>query len=397
MNYLNKIEEYISIYLDEIIEFRRNIHQNPELAHEEFLTTSLIIKHLENLDIKIDRSFSKTGVCGILRGSTDGPTLLLRADIDALPIPEENNLSYKSLVEGKMHACGHDVHTAILLGVAKVLSNFKEYIKGNIKFVFQPAEEESPDGGAKEMVERGILENPKVDRAMALHVWPLPLGTIGLKSGTMMAQSDRLFIQVQGKSSHASQPHEGFDAILTASHIITSLQSIISRNIDPMDSAVITIGTIHGGNRYNVLCDKVSLEGTVRIFDLSLQDILPKRIKEVCENIASAFNCSCDVKYVPGYKMVVNDEDFTSKVVSSFKSVLGNENVIIASRPAPGGEDFSAISEKVPSTFYWLGMKSDLNKDNCVLHNPNLIVDESCIKVGILTMVKASLDYLTQD
>ena len=391
---LNEIEEYIDKYLEEIIEVRRLIHQNPELAHEEFSTTALIVKHLEDLNFEINRNYSSTGVCGLLRGAKPGPTLLLRADIDALPLLEENQLPYRSLVEGKMHACGHDVHTAILLGAAKVLSHFKGNLSGNIKFLFQPAEEESPDGGAKEMVERGILENPKVDRAMALHIWPLPLGTVGLKKGTMMAQSDRIFIQIKGKSSHASQPHEGFDAILTASHIITSIQSIISRNIDPMDSAVITIGTIHGGNRYNVLCDKVDLEGTVRIFDLSLQEVLPKRIREVCENVAAAFNCSCDVKYVPGYKMVVNHDEFTSGVIQSFKSALGDENVIIASRPAPGGEDFSAISERVPSTFYWLGMKSNLNKDNCVLHNPNLIVDESCIKTGILTMVKASLDYL---
>src|SRR5699024_267014 len=257
--------------------------------------------------------------------------------MDCLPMEELTDLPFKSKIPGKMHACGHDVHTSILLGTAKVLSELTDDIKGNVKFVFQPAEEDNPVGGSKYMIEEGVLHNPKVDAAMALHIWgDIPVGKVALRKGTMMAQSDRLFLTVRGKSSHASQPHNRSDAISTAGQIMTALQTLVSRNIDRMESAVVTIGTIHGGSRYNVLCDKVVMEGTVRTFNPKVSKIMPKKIKKIAENTAEALGCKCDVEYVHGYKLTVNDDALSQQVINTFKSTLGEENVLIPKHPASG-------------------------------------------------------------
>ncbi len=391
-----KLDRIITKHIDNVIMIRRDIHQNPELGMEEFQTSDMVREELEKLGFEVNTNIGKTGVVGILRGKENGKTLLLRADMDALPIDELTDLSFKSKVLGKMHACGHDVHTAILLGVAKVLNELKSEITGNIKFVFQPAEECNPTGGARYMIEDGVLENPKVDAALALHVWGVPIGKIGLKSGTIMAQSDRIYITIKGKSSHASQPQNGVDAIVVAAHVITALQTIVSRNIDPMESAVVTIGTIHGGSRYNVLSDKVVMEGTVRIFDPIIAEIMPRRIKSIVENICTAFDCECDVEYVNGYSLTINDDLLTKDVTQSLINTLGEDNIIIADKPASGGEDFSEFSKLVPSVLFWLGMQSDINKDNCVLHSPTLIIDESCIQIGIKALSNIAIDFLSK-
>ena len=386
----------IEKYLDEIIEIRRDIHQYPEIGMEEVRTSALVKAELEKLGLEVQDKVGKMGVVGLLRGREDGKTILLRADMDCLPMDELTDLSFKSKVPGMMHACGHDVHTAILLGAAKVLSELKDEIKGNIKFVFQPAEEANPTGGARYMIEDGVLENPKVDAAVALHVWNIPLGKVGIRTSTMMAQSDRIFITVKGVSSHASQPHNGIDAIVVAGHIITALQTIISRNVDPMESAVVTIGTIHGGSRYNVTCDKVVLEGTVRTFNPEISAIMPTRITSIAENVARALGAECDVEYVEGYSATVNDEHLATKFIGYFQDAIGEENVIIPNQPASGAEDFSEFTKVVPSVFYWLGMESEMNKGKTTVHNPNLIVDERCIPTGIKTLVSGSLDFLNE-
>lgn len=391
-----KIDRLIEKHLDEIIEIRRDIHMHPELGMEEVRTSGIVKAELEKLGFEVEDNIGNMGVVGLLRGKKEGKTILLRADMDALPIEEQTGLPFQSINTGKMHACGHDIHTSILLGTAKVLAELKDEFNGNIKFTFQPAEEANPTGGARYMIEDGVLENPKVDAAMALHIWGLPLGKVALRTSTMMAQSDRIFITVKGKASHASQPHNGVDAIVAAGQILTALQTVISRNIDPMESAVITIGTIHGGNRYNVLCDKVVMEGTVRTFNPAVADLMPEKIKTVSENVAKALGCECDFEYVPGYKMTVNNEALALKAIKSFQDILGDENVIIPEHPASGSEDFSEFTMRVPSVFYWLGIESDLNEGCTTLHNPNLIVDERSIPIGIKTMCKAALDFLNE-
>ncbi|HEY4543259.1 MAG TPA: amidohydrolase [Tissierellaceae bacterium] len=389
-----KIEQLVEKHLDDIVKIRRCIHENPELGMEENETSKLVAKELEKLGLEVETGVANTGVVGLLRGKEEGKTILLRADMDALPITEKTGLEFSSKNDGKMHACGHDVHTSILLGVAKVLTEMKDEIKGNIKFVFQPAEEMNPTGGARYMIEEGVLENPKVDAAFALHVWGEKVGTVAVRRGTMMAQSDRLFITVKGKASHASQPHNGDDAILAAAQILVALQSIISRNVDPMESAVITVGTIKGGTRYNVLCDEVVLEGTVRTFNEKVAEMMPGKIKNLAENIAEAMGCSAEVEYVKGYSMTSNNEELADIAIESFKDILGEENVIIPEHPASGSEDFSEFTKSVPSVFYWLGLESDKNIGKTTLHNPNLVVDEDCIPVGIKSMSKLALDYL---
>ncbi|NLM44720.1 MAG: amidohydrolase [Clostridiales bacterium] len=394
---IDKLDALIEKNIDKVIAIRRDIHENPELGMEEFRTSAKVAEELEKLGIETQRNIGGTGVVGLVKGDTPGKTIILRADMDALPLDEHTDLEFKSKVPGKMHACGHDVHTSILLGTAMVMSELRDEIKGNIKFVFQPAEECNPTGGARYMIEDGVLENPKVDAALALHVWDLPLGQVALKSGPIMAQSDRIFINIKGKSSHGAQPHEGIDAIVAAAHVITALQTIVSRKIDPMDSAVVSIGKINGGNRYNVIADAVSMEGTVRLFDEKVASIIPDMIKDIVANVCNAFGCEHECQYINGYSLTINDNAMTEKVKNSFIKVLGKENIIIAQRPASGGEDFSEFAKRVPSVFYWLGIRSEINKDNCIIHNPNFLVDERAIPIGIKTMCAAALDYLNND
>ena len=396
MDMNKKVDIIIKKHLEDIINIRRDIHQHPELGMEEVRTAAIVKRILESLRLEVRDKVGKMGVVGLLRGAKPGKTILLRADMDCLPMEEMTDLSFKSIVPGKMHACGHDVHTAILLGVAKVLTEVKNDINGNVKFVFQPAEEVNPTGGAKYMIEDGVLQEPEVDVAIALHVWDIPVGKVALRTCTMMAQSDRLYITVKGKSSHASEPQSGNDAIVAACHIVTALQTIISRNISPMENAVITIGTISGGSRYNVICDRVLLEGTVRTFNLDIAKKIPIRIVTISNKIAEAFGCSCEVNYIKGYSATINDRELAHKVIKIFEETLGEENVIIPEYPATGGEDFSEFSKAVPSVFYWLGMKSEMNKGNTILHNPNLIIDERCIEVGIKTLTAATLGFLNK-
>lgn len=390
----NEIKRLIDENIEEVIKIRREIHMNPEIGMNEHDTSKLVADNLKKLGLNVETGIGKMGVVGLLKGKEDGKTILLRADMDALPITEATDLEFKSKNDGLMHACGHDVHTSILLGVAKVLTKLKDNIKGNVKFVFQPAEEANPTGGARYMIEDGVLENPKVDAALALHIWGLPVGKIGVKKGTIMAQSDRIFITINGKAAHAAQPNNGRDAIMASGYVISALQSIVSRNIDPMDSAVITIGTIKGGNRYNVLCDKVVLEGTVRTFSKEVAHKIPEMIKRVVENTAQSFGCNASVDYVKGYSMTINNEDLTDNFIESTSDILGEDNVVIVENPGTGSEDFSEFTKVVPSVFYWLGIESEINKGRTTLHSPDLLVDERSIAVGIKAMTKATLDFL---
>lgn len=388
------VDEIINEDIDKIVSIRHDIHEHPELGMHEIRTAKTVAENLKKLNLNIKTEVDKTGVVATLKGKNSGKTLLLRADMDALPLNETTNLTYKSINKGVMHACGHDVHTSVLIGTADILSKLSDNINGQVKFVFQPAEECSPTGGASEMIKEGILEDPHVDAAIALHVWPFPLGTVALRSGVMMAKSDRIFIKVKGKSSHGSAPHKGNDAIVTAGYFITALQTIISRNVDPLDNAVISIGKISGGDRYNIIADEVNMEGTVRTFNPDLSKSMPERIKKIIKNICAGLGCDYEFKYVNGYPETYNNKKLTEFVISTLEKSIGKENVIIANKPATGGEDFSYFTKKVPSTFMWLGCKSEINKDCCILHNPHFICDDNCIKVGIKSLCNIALNFL---
>lgn len=392
----NFIKNKITEIFDEIVEFRRELHMNPEIGHQEEETAKRIVRELEKLNLdEIRTGIGGHGVVGVLKGGKgEGKTILLRADIDCLPMTEKTCLPFASQKEGLMHACGHDVHTAILLGAAKVLSEMRDEFAGNILFTFQPAEEAAPEGGAQGMIDDGVLDDPKVDAAFAMHVWNDPVGKVSFRNGPMMAQSDRIFITINGKASHASQPEAGHDAIVAASHVVSALQTIVARNVSPFTPLVITIGTIKGGDRYNVICDKVVLEGTVRVFDMQLAEEMPDRINKLVKAQAESFGCTADVELVRGYAITQNDPKLFEIGYEALTEQLGAENVIIPEYPASGGEDFSAFGKKIPIFFMWLGMESEMNEGKTTLHNPHLIVDENCIPVGIESAVAFALKFL---
>jgi amidohydrolase len=308
---------------------------------------------------------------------------------------------FSSKIPGKMHACGHDIHTSILLGTARILSQYRNSISGNIKFMFQPAEECSPVGGARIMVEEGILENPKVDFAMAMHVWPeLHVGEIGVKAGPVSAQSDRIHMRITGKSGHASAPHQGVDAIVASAQVISSIQTVVSRRINPKDSIVITIGKIQGGDRYNVICDKVDMEGTVRIMSPVQDDIIAAFIREAGEGAAKSLGAKLEMEYLKGYPMTINDEALTDKIRGVLKGTIGEKSIKEIPLDA-GGEDFSFISQKVPSVYVKIGTtpvsaSEAVFSDIIPVHNSRVIFDENCIPVGIKAFIVTALELLSE-
>ena len=389
---------YAEKFLPQVISWRRDIHTHPELSQHEERTAGLVANVLERLGLEVTRNVGGFGVVGLLRGNSAGKTVGLRADMDALPLNEETGLPYASENAGVMHACGHDTHTAMLLGTACALSEMRDKIRGNVKFIFQPAEELNPTGGAPGMIRDGVLENPNVDGLFALHVWPVyETGKIALRSGSCMAASDRVFLTVHGRTAHGSRPDQGNDAIVTSAHIITGLQAIISRSVSPLDSAVLTIGTIHGGYRYNVIPDTVKLEGTVRTLNPETQSRMPELIARTAKGIAEAFGGTCDVEYVKGYPPLVNDSDMAVIARDAVRKTCGDDAVIIADQPELGAEDFAFFARERPAFMAWLGCRpSSVDvRDAAMLHNTKFCPDEECFRYGIDYFVQSTLDFLS--
>ncbi|MGL4866181.1 M20 metallopeptidase family protein [Cetobacterium sp.] len=390
--FLEDIEKIIDKHINEIIEFRRDIHKYPELGNFEFRTAAKIAEKLEKLPLETKTKISGEGIISCLYGNKTGKTILFRGDMDALPMNENSGLKFASQVPNVMHSCGHDIHLTIVLGTAIVLSEIKDKLSGNIKFMFQPAEECSPIGGAKGMIKRGVLESPKVDEAFGLHILDREVGSIEFTPGVASSKSDNFVIEINGKSSHGSMPSEGKDSIVAAANIINSIQSIISRNLSLDERAVITIGTINGGTRYNVVSDYVKLEGTVRSFSETAYIKIRNRLEKIVRDIPMAYECEGILKYEEGYDFIYNDLNLSKYIEKSMRETLGNENVVIKSSPLPAGEDFSFISKKVPSVFMWLGTKDESNEGRCTLHNPNFIASEKSIREGIKILCKIALE-----
>ncbi|MDK2856066.1 MAG: hypothetical protein PWQ86_1279 [Bacillota bacterium] len=374
---------------------RWDIHQYPELSLKEERTAGLVEAHLKELGLEV-RRIGETGVVGLLRGGRPGKTLALRADMDALPLPERTGCPFPSRVPGVMHACGHDAHTAILLGVARVLAALRDGIAGNVKFLFQPAEENNPTGGAHILIDGGALDNPQVDLILALHVWPdLPTGTIGVRTGPLMAASDRVFLTIRGKSSHGSAPHQGVDAIVAAAHVVTALQTIVSRNVGPLEAAVLSFGTIQGGNRYNIIAEEVKLEGTCRTLNPEVRELVPERLTELATKVAEGLGATCEIDYVRGYPPVVNAEEGVEIIRRAGTDALGASGVVQPEYPAMGAEDFAFYLEKVPGALFWLGCTA-LGAKKVPLHNPEFLVDEGALPIGVEVFVRAALNYLKE-
>tara|TARA_B110001452_G_scaffold225826_1_gene199932 strand:+ start:290 stop:1558 length:1269 start_codon:yes stop_codon:yes gene_type:complete len=393
---------------DKLIEWRRDFHQNPELSNREFKTAEKIAKHLTDIGLQVETNIAKTGVIAILEGDQPGKVIAIRADIDGLPVTERNDLDFKSEVKtiflntetGVMHACGHDTHIAILMATAEVLSKHKDKIKGSIKFIFQPAEEGPPpgeEGGAKLMIKEGVLENPKVDAIFGLHInSQTPVGTIKYKTGGIMASVERFVINVRGKQTHGSQPWSGVDPILISAKIIDGLQTIISREADlTNEAAVITVGKITSGTRFNIIPESSEMIGTVRTLDPKMREMIEKRMKDMVEGIAKAYGGEASIIFQNNTSITYNDEELTARILPSLQTVAGEENVIIM-KATTGGEDFSFFQEKVPGVYFFLGGMTAGNTESFPHHTPDFMIDESGLLLGVKAFTQISIDYLNQ-
>ena len=380
---------------DWIIDIRRQLHRHPELMYEEVKTSQLVRDTLDSLGISYQSGLAKTGVLATI-GSGDGPCVGLRADMDALPIHEEADVSFRSEVEGKMHACGHDCHTAMLLGAARVLKESEAEINGTVKLLFQPAEEGG--AGGKLMSDEGALENPNVERIFGLHVWPqLPSGSIGSRTGTFLAAAGEFDIKIKGKGGHAAFPQFAIDPITTSAKVISDLQTIVSRETDPLNSSVISVTKVHAGEAYNVIPESVALAGTIRALTMDHFRWLQQRIKESVTHIAAASQCEAEVDY-PGndYPPTVNDGQLWQRVQDFSAPLVGDGN-IHEIEPVMGGEDFAFYTERVPGCFVALGIRNEELGAVHSVHNPLFKVDESVLSLGSALHVSFAFDALGED
>lgn len=389
-----RIKNIASEYLKDLIKIRRHIHANPELSNQEYKTAEYIAGILIHLGIEVETGIFKTGVVGIIKGKNpDKKVIALRADIDALPIVEENEIDYKSLNKGVMHACGHDVHASSLIGTAKILNELKDEFEGSIKLIFQPAEEKSP-GGAKGMIKEGVLENPVPDVMFGQHVFPeMDAGKIGMKSGKYMASTDEINITVKGKGGHGAMPYALVDPILIASQIIISLQQIVSRNAHYNMPTVLSFGKIIAEGTYNVVPDEVKLLGTFRTLDEDWRADAHHKIEKMAKSIAQAAGGDCDVFIDRGYPYLVNDENVTQRSFQYAKDFLGEENVEDL-EVRMTGEDFAYFAQNVPSCFYRLGVRNEKLGINANLHTSTFNIDESSLETGMGLMAWIALKEL---
>jgi len=389
-----------------VVEWRRHFHQNPELSNREFKTAEKIAEHLRSLGIEVQTGVAHTGVVGVLKGNKPGKVVALRADIDALPVTERNDLPYKSNVQstfggqdvGVMHACGHDTHIAILMGVAEVLSKNKDKISGTVKFIFQPAEEGSPpgeEGGALMMVKEGVLKSPDVDAIFGLHInSQTPVGVIRYKSGGTMAAAQIFTINVKGKQSHGSQPWSGVDPIYISAKIIDGLQSIISRETNlTNEAAVITVGKITSGVRFNIIPESAEMIGTIRTLDYDMKDKINQRMTEMVQTIAKAYGGEASIEIKDMTDITYNDPALVEQMLPSMKRIAGESN-IQTQKAITGAEDFSYYQREVPGFFFFLGGMTPGTTESFPHHTPDFKIDDSGLLLGVRTLTEMSLDYL---
>jgi len=388
----DSLKEEIEGMKDWLVKIRRMIHMHPELGFEEVETSRLVSEWLEKFRFEVRRGLAKTGVVGLLEGKEPGKTVAIRADMDALPIEEANDVPYASKIKGKMHACGHDAHVAILLGVAKFFSSMKDRLRGNIKWIFQPAEEGG--GGGRLLVEEGVLESPKVDAIFGAHVFPfLPIGKVGIYEREGLAATDRFTIKIIGKGGHAATPHVSKDPILASGHLITQMHSIVSRDINPLDSGVVTIGKVSGGTAFNIIPDGVELLGTVRSLTPQVREELRLRIEQVTQGVAHSFGVAYRFDFEYGYPVLVNDPKMSKLVASACSKGIGEENVE-ALKPSMGGEDFAYYLEKVPGSFFRLGIRNERKGIVHPYHSSLFDIDEEVLPFGVEMFVRIIDQYL---
>jgi amidohydrolase len=383
-----------------LVETRRDIHKHPELGNREFRTGKLVAERLKALGLEVRYPVAKTGAIGILKGGRPGPVVALRADLDALPIDETMDVPYKSENPGVKHACGHDAHTTIVLGTAEVLAKLKARLPGTVVFVFQPAEEGAPegeDGGAELMLKEGLLDSPKVQAMYGLHMdGYLKIGEVGWCVGPIFASSDRFVLEVAGKKAHGAYPHDGLDPIPIASELVSALQLIVSRQIDARSPKVLTIGSIHGGNRFNIIADQVVMEGTIRTLDAGVRKELKERMARTVKGIAEAHGTTATLRFIgDGNPPTVNEAALTRASVASLERVYGKEHTLEV-RPQMGAEDFALFAQKVPALYVKMGIRNEAKGITAQIHTPAFDIDEDVLPLGVRAMATLVWDYLAR-
>lgn len=389
------IERLSNTILDKVIEIRRHIHQNPELAFEEKETAQYISKVLTEFGIEHQTGVAKTGVVGLIKGKhPNEKCVALRADMDALPITEANTFDYASKNKHKMHACGHDFHTASLLGTAYVLNQLKEHFSGTIKLVFQPSEEKLP-GGAKVLIDEGVLENPRVNYIIGQHVSPeIETGIVGFRPGKFMASADEIYLTINGKGGHAAFPHKVIDPVLISAHIIVALQQIVSRNVNPEEPVVLSFGDIHGNGATNIIPNQVKIQGTLRCFNENLRNEIKTKIKSIAQGVAESMGGSCEINFPGGYPYLENNVELTTALKKQAQTFL-NEQQVIEAPLRMGGEDFSFYSQQIPACFYRIGTGNANKNTHNGLHTSNFNVDEDAFKTSIGLMAWLAIKKAT--
>ena len=388
---MNDFQASLQANYEEMVAWRRYLHQNPELSFHEYHTAEFVANHLQSWDIEVRKNVGGNGIVGLLRGSSEGPTVALRADMDALPIQDEKNCTYSSLTNGVMHACGHDAHTATLLGIAKVASQHRSQLKGNLVFLFQHAEEITP-GGADSMIQDGALEG--VDAVFGVHLWtPFPVGHVYSKAGPLMAAPDEFTIHIQGKGGHGGLPHQTIDSIYVASQLVVNLQSIVSRQIDPIEPCVVSVGSFHGGSSFNVIAETSVLNGTVRTFNAELRQDVKQRLERIVHATCEMYQASYKINYKLGYPTVVNDEKEAERFFNVSSELFGAE-AVHESPLIMAGEDFSYYLNHRPGCFMFVGAGNIEAGIVHPHHHPKFDIDEKSMLNAANLLLGMALDYM---
>ena len=373
---------------EKISALRRDIHREPELGFDTEKTAQKVLDALDGLPLEIQTGVARNGIVAALVGENEGPTVGLRADMDALPITEETDLPFSSEVDGKMHACGHDGHTSMLVGAAHTLSGMRDRLKGTVKFFFQPAEEGG--GGGRVMVEEGAADG--LDSIFALHLWPgLPFGTVATKAGPIMAAADAFEMEVRGTGGHGAMPHLSADAVVIAAHVVTALQTVVSREVDPVEPAVLTVGEIGAGTAFNIIPERARLGGTVRTLNEGLRKTMPGRIEAIAQGVARGMRADAHLDYTFSYPVTRNDAEAAGRALETAGDLFGEESVLELANPSMGAEDFAYFLEKIPGAFVWLGVGEDVSG----LHTPQFAFDEKVLARGAALLAALALNRLT--
>jgi len=391
---LKDLKAMVRDVTEQVIALRREFHSHPELGFQEEKTAARVSAFLSERGIEHRTGVARTGVLATIRGGAAGPAVLLRADMDALPLSEANEVPYRSRRDGLMHACGHDGHVAMLLGAADVLHRMRDRIPGTVRLAFQPAEEGL--GGAQPLIAEGALADPRCEAAFALHLWnSLPAGSVGLKEGPAMAAVDEIRIRIVGRGGHGAEPMDTADPIVAASHVVTGLQTIVSRNLDALDTGVVTIGAIHGGKAHNIIPEIVEMTGTLRSFRQETRELLRRRVREVTASIASGLGCRGEVEVIESYPATVNDPEMTRFARRVAGDVVG-ESRVVASKAVMGGEDFSYFLQAVPGTFVFLGSNNVEKGFVHPHHSPQFDFDEAALPVGVELLCALAIRWLSE-